>query len=199
VSLPAIRSARGLFFAACTTVLISAVMYYAPQRWPLFTPALLPLTALDLAIPFWPLTGTVYFAVFPFLLATFVLLRERAQATRFLCASLLAQTVGMIAFLLWPTAYPRDLYPLPPDAGALATALVHFCRGSDLPVNCLPSLHVSTVTLCVCALRGSRLFVPAVWLSVPLALSTLTFKQHYAVDVVAGLTLGLFSWRISQR
>ena len=61
-------------------------------------------------------------------------------------------------------------------------------------MNCLPSLHVSTVTLCVCALRGRRWFAPALLAGIPIALSTLTFKQHYVADVVAGLVLGLASW-----
>src|SRR5690349_12946188 len=50
------RGARGLFLAAATTVLVCAAMYWLPQYWHRGEPALLPLTALDRLIPFWPVS-----------------------------------------------------------------------------------------------------------------------------------------------
>jgi len=169
-------------------------MYLAPQHWALSEAMQLPLTALDRAIPYWPASGLLYFAAFPLLLASFLALRDREAATRFLYACLLAQAAGMSCFLLWPTAYPRALFPVPPGTGPVGEALARFCRTTDLPLNCLPSLHVSTVTICVSALRGSRWFVAALFAGIPIALSTLTFKQHYVADVVSGLALGMASW-----
>jgi membrane-associated phospholipid phosphatase len=194
--LPVPRDARGLFLAAAVTVLVCALMYFIPQRWHWGEASVLPLSSLDRAVPFWPLSGLLYFGAFVLLLLTFIALwPDRERAAHFLCASLLAQTLGMLCFLLWPTAYPRGLYPLPSSHSGLGVALVRWCRAHDGAVNCLPSLHVSTVVICVSALRGSRWFVPALLASVPVALSTLTFKQHYVVDVAAGALLGLFaSW-----
>lgn len=175
-------------------------MYMIPQYWHWGEPALLPMTALDRAIPFWPASGVLYFGAFAFLLLTFVTLwPDRGRAMRFLYTCLLAQSVGMLCFLMWPTIYPREQYPLPASSGALGAALVGWCRSNDLAVNCLPSLHVSTVAICVAALRNSRGFLPALLIGVPLALSTLTFKQHYVVDVIAGLALGLVStWLVTR-
>ena len=76
---------------------------------------------------------------------------------------------------------------------------VAFCRNADLPVNCLPSLHVSTVVLCLATQwhrtpggqRAVPLGLPA---SLAMIASTLTFKQHYLVDVLAGAALGFASW-----
>jgi membrane-associated phospholipid phosphatase len=191
INLPVIRSARGKFAAAAGTTLISAVMYFVPQHLHRGDPLLLPMTAVDRWVPFWPASGLIYFAVFPLLLGTYIAIRDLYQATRFLYACLFAQTIGMACFLLWPTRYPRELFALPPTASAIGTALVTFCRTADAPVNCLPSLHVSTVVLCIGALRGSRLFVPAILVGVPLVASTLSFKQHYFADVVAGALLGV--------
>ena len=78
--------------AAVATVLVCAAMYFIPQHWHFAQPVELPLTALDRAIPFWPASGLVYFGAFVFLLAAFLALRDREQATRFLYASLLAQS-----------------------------------------------------------------------------------------------------------
>jgi membrane-associated phospholipid phosphatase len=193
VILPAIHTARGHVGAAAATVLACAVMYFIPQYWRIGAAVELPLTALDRAIPFWPASGVVYFAAFGFLAGTFLALRGREQVTRFLYASLLAQTVAMMCFLFWPVGYPRDLYSLPADSSAIGAALVHYVRHLDAPVNCLPSLHVSTVVLCIGALRGTRYFPAALAAGIPLSLSTLTFKQHYAADVLAGLALGLLA------
>jgi membrane-associated phospholipid phosphatase len=194
MSLPAVRTVRGLAAAAAATVLVCAAMYFVPQHWWLAEPVQLPLTALDRAIPYWPTSGLVYFAVFPLLLMAFLGQGDPEAATRFLYACLLAQVVGMTCFLLWPTVYPRAVFPVPPGTGRLGAVLARLCRSTDLPVNCLPSLHVSTVTLCVCSLRGSRWFAPALLAGIPIALSTLTFKQHYVADVMAGFALGLASW-----
>jgi membrane-associated phospholipid phosphatase len=200
VTPPVPRDARGLFIAAVATVLLCAPMYVIPQHWHWGEPVMLPLTKLDRAIPFWPASGLLYFGAFVFLLLTFIKLwPERERAVRFLYVNLLAQTLGMLFFLLWPTTYPRELYPLPPSASGWSVALTNWCRSTDAPVNCLPSLHVSTVTICVAALRGSRWFLPALLIGVPLALSTLTFKQHYVADVITGLALGLLStWTINR-
>ncbi|HTQ35916.1 MAG TPA: phosphatase PAP2 family protein [Steroidobacteraceae bacterium] len=194
--LPAIHTTGGHVVAAVATVLVCAAMYFIPQHWRLALPVELPLTAVDRTVPFWPATGLIYFGAFVFLVATFLALPGRGQATRFLYASLLAQAVGMACFLLWPTQYPRHLYPLPASTGALGAALVHYVRATDAPVNCLPSLHVSTVTLCALALRGTRWSGIALVAALVFAASTLTFKQHYFVDVLAGAALGYLAWWI---
>lgn len=194
VRLPVIRSTRGHILAAAATVLVCAAMYFIPQHWRFAQPLHMPLTDLDRAIPFWPASGLVYFGAFVFLLATFLALRDRDQATRFLYASLVAQSIGMLCFLFWPTEFPRALYPLPAGTSALGAALVHHVRATDAPVNCLPSLHVATATLCVLALRDSRWFGAALAIGPLLAASTLTFKQHYFVDVPTGAALGAAAW-----
>ncbi|MFO1504084.1 MAG: phosphatase PAP2 family protein [Steroidobacteraceae bacterium] len=204
VKLPAFRTLPSLALAAIATVLICALLYYLPQRWHLGTPTLLPLTAVDRALSFLPWSGLLYFAAFPFLLGTFLSLRSFEHASRFLYACLVAQVIAMLVFLLWPTTYPRGDFPLPADAGGLAAALVAFCRQADLPLNCLPSLHVSTVTLCLvtqwhCTPGGKRaapLLLPA---GLAMIASTLTFKQHYLLDVIAGLVLGYASWWVCFR
>jgi membrane-associated phospholipid phosphatase len=204
--MPVFRSLPRLALAAAFTVVACAFMYYLPQRWHVGSPSLLPFTWVDRALPFWPLSGLVYFAVFGLLAATFAALRSFEAATRFLYATLLAQCVGMAVFVLWPTLYPREAFALPADAGPLATALVDFCRGADRPVNCLPSLHVSTVVICLatlrhCTLGGRRAMPQLLGLLAGLAMSasTLTFKQHYLVDALTGAALGYESWWVCFR
>lgn len=199
VRLPAIQSSTGHVAAALATTAACALMYALPQHWQPVRAMELPLTALDRAIPFWPASGIAYFGAFAFLTATFLALRDRALATRFLYASLLAQAVGMLCFLLWPVQYPRELYPLPAHASAVGAALVAYVRSSDAPVNCLPSLHVSTAVICALSVRGRRRFPAALLAALASIVSTLTFKQHYVVDAIAGAALGALAWWVCFR
>src|SRR6478736_5521619 len=132
--LPAAGTGRTLAAAAAATTAACAAMYALPQHWMLSAPVQLPLSFLDRAIPYWPASGVLYFAAFALLLATFLALRDREAAMRFLYACLLAQVVGMTCFLLWPTVYPRAQFPVPTGTSPLGTSLARFCRSTDLPV-----------------------------------------------------------------
>jgi membrane-associated phospholipid phosphatase len=199
VRLPVLRTARGEFTGAVLTVAVCAPMYFIPQHWPFAAAMELPLTALDRAIPFWPATAPLYFGTFVLLVLAFLAQPDRERRTRFLYANVLAQIAGMLIFVFWPTKYPRELFPLPDPAGAPGTMLLGFMRALDTPVNCLPSLHVCTTTLCVLALSGSRWFGAALAVGPLLAASTLTVKQHYVVDVLAGAAQGAAAWWICFR
>jgi len=192
IELPAITSVRGKYVAGALTVLLSALLYIVPNRWQVVPPEYLTPTSLDSAVPFWPASGLVYLSIYLFIPATFVALRDFAVVSRFVYACLFAQLIAAVCFVVWPTAYPRGLY-LVPTASPLGAALVDIVRSMDTPANCLPSLHVSSVVLCAVALRADRGTRLGFLLAVPLAFSTLTFKQHYFVDVLAGLALGLLA------
>jgi membrane-associated phospholipid phosphatase len=66
-------------------------------------------------------------------------------------------------------------------------------HGLDGPANCLPSLHVSTALMALTAFTrrsgaSSNLLANSVatLIAVATIVSTLTFKQHYVVDLIAG-------------
>lgn len=194
--LQSLRSVQGKYLAGAVVAALSALLYLVPNRWHGGTGTYLPMTSLDTAIPFWPQTGWVYAATYALLLSTFVGIRDLSRVSRLLYALLFAQTLAAICFVLWPTVYPRDLYPIPQHLGTAANAISSFWRGIDAPTNCFPSLHVSTVTLCVAAWPRARYKLTAALIGIPCALSTLTFKQHYVADLAAGLALGLLAWFI---
>jgi membrane-associated phospholipid phosphatase len=202
--LPGIASRREKYLLGLACLAITGALYLLPNRFQWTAPARLPLTMLDEAIPFVPGTGWIYAAVYGVLIWAFVGLRDLAQVSRFLYAGLAVQIVAASVFVVYPTAFPRELFPPPPDTHALNVALVGFFRTLDQPTNCLPSLHVTTTLLCLAAfdVEGRRHLLPAVAVAaVLLWASTMTFKQHYALDVLAGLALGwlayflFFRWR----
>ena len=190
--LPGVSTVSGKYLAGAACALVCALLYIPLNRFPMFAPRQLPLTFIDRAVPFWPLTGWVYVATFAFMLWAFVSTRDLERVTRFLYACTFVQAIAALCFYLYPVTFPRQLYPVPGDASWLGAAITAFQRGIDQPTNCLPSLHVTTDLLCVVLIGPARrvAFLLSIPLAVLLSLSILTFKQHYVVDALAGLVLG---------
>jgi membrane-associated phospholipid phosphatase len=156
----------------------------------------MPLTALDLLIPFQPkalpayVSLWIYIGAGPGLQRTFA---DMAVYGLWICGLCI---VGLAIFYFWPTQVP----PLMLDAGPRAFAVLHRV---DKASNACPSLHVAvaifTAVRVEAVLRSTRsplllrLF-NAAWFMV-IAYSTLAIKQHVVFDVVAGALLGLtFAW-----
>ena len=78
--------------------------------------------------------------------------------------------------MVWPTTIPR-----PAARNPAFEALWLF----DVPTNCFPSLHVALATIAAFFWPRQRRMA-TIW-AAGIALSTLTTKQHYAIDVVGGL------------
>jgi membrane-associated phospholipid phosphatase len=184
---------------AALAMTLHAVLYGLANKLPLTTPAFLPLTAVDRAVPFLPWTVWLYTSDYLLVLVAFVLCRRTEQAVRFL-AAFAAAVVGAVA-VQWvlPVAYPRDLYPLPTPPGP-SEWLALLVRTVDSPLSCFPSLHVGLAFVCAQAARradpAGRRAVDWRWLGLMawatgIAASTLTFKQHYLVDVAGGLALAV--------
>lgn len=175
---------------AITAVVITAlvlVLYHSvnalssgPGQW-LYT-------SWDAAIPFWPWTMTLYASLY-LLLPLAAVVVEGREFLLSLLSLLVAAIVCCVIFMLAPADYPR------PD---LAQVSSPFWRGwmeaayaGDGASNTFPSIHVAAATLLAVGLRGHRF--RALWWTwcVAIALSTLTVKQHFIADVVAGVAVAL--------
>ncbi|MGE0311997.1 MAG: phosphatase PAP2 family protein [Lautropia sp.] len=181
--------------------LVSALLYLLPNRFGP-PPIELPMTALDRAIPFWPASAWTYAAVYLLLPWTFFGIASFTRLVALAKALVFTQAVAALAFTIVPIAYPRGDFPIPPDTRPLDRAVAQFLRDIDLPVNCLPSLHVTTVLLCLAAFDEGRLRRQrplAIALALATVASTLSFKQHYVVDLVAGAALGAGAWALFLR
>lgn len=153
------------------------------------TPTLIAETSIDRLIPFNPAAVWLYLSFF--LLVPLAFLTADACRVRGLTRSMqLCALVSGIVFVAWPTTlhYP----PIPPDlAGAsLLRALVD----SDSSQNCFPSLHGALTALCVTALCSRRRpiasVLAALW-GVFIGWSVIQTRRHLAIDLGAGLALGL--------
>ncbi len=139
---------------------------------------------VDRAIPFLPLTAVVYLSQFPLLFLALWRARDAEAMTRTFVAIGIATLVSVAIFMVFPTTIPR-----PGGAGTLLEALYLF----DVPTNCFPSLHVSLALIAAAGFARGR--GGAIAWAVLISLSTLTTKQHVAVDVLGGAvvaTVALF-------
>lgn len=169
------------------------VGYFHVLRHPAYEVRVMPLTWLDHRIAFEPLGLIPYLSLWcylgipPSLLKGFRELAAYGGWAAALCVS------GLAIFHFWPTAIPA------PDIDTLRYPGFGVLQGLDAAGNACPSLHVATATFS--ALWLERLLremgaAPALrilngaWFFA-IAWSTLAIKQHVALDVLAGLLLGL--------
>jgi membrane-associated phospholipid phosphatase len=197
-SLPLFANARNRHFAGSIIFLLGFGAYLLTNHWQLTSPQLLPFTWVDSAVPLVPTTVWIYNTEFLYFLTTYLLISDDLESLSKYCYAFIALLfTSVLIFTAWPTTYPRDSFPLPAGLDFATAYVFNSLRNADTPVNCCPSLHVSGVYLSSFVLLEAKpkwfwsLFF---WGSL-IALSTLTTKQHYLVDVLTGLGMAiLFYW-----
>jgi membrane-associated phospholipid phosphatase len=173
------------------------IAYFHMLRFPAHPMTVMPLTALDLLIPFQPEALIAYFSLWfyvgvaPGLELTFRELVVYGLWVGALCLS------GLGFFYFWPTQVP------PLMAGATDFPGFAIMQGVDASGNACPSMHVAVAVFTAirieAVLRQARAPVPlralnGGWVAA-IIWSTLAVKQHVVLDAVAGALLGLaFAW-----
>lgn len=164
-------------------------IYQVVNRYPVFEPRLLPLTSLDVAIPFAPALLPLYVAYLPLFWWTGVRAEDDETFLRFFYATYFQLLVSVVIWVLFPVTMSREIY----YDGAAYNWADTFWRWFDAPNNCLPSLHAANGLLFI-EFNWNR---PARWFHTLLALgvifSTVLVKQHYVMDLVAGSCLYLLA------
>jgi membrane-associated phospholipid phosphatase len=149
-----------------------------------------PELALDRALPLVPAWALVYGALYLFLiLLPVVVIRQHDLIRQTVYAYLLIWLVAYgFFFVLYPTVAPR---PAKVTGQGFAVWGLRALYSADPPYNCFPSLHVahSFVSALATARVHRALGIVATICAVLVAASTLFTKQHYMVDVAAGVLL----------
>jgi len=163
--------------------LLWGIIYFGTNNINLFAPHELPLLSLEKNIAmneWWMIPYMSWF----FYNIIFCLLIKKDDK-KFTLAMTGLVLIHAFAFILFPTEYPRTY-----DYDSLSWLSKIFLN-CDNPQNCLPSLHVSFVffTLLIASYLGiakkvSYIFI--VW-GVIIMTSVVFVKQHYLIDVLAGI------------
>jgi membrane-associated phospholipid phosphatase len=187
VTLPMVVLASLVPFYIFIATLMPGRTMHAPE---------LPLDRLVPVQPTWALVyGTLY--LFLILLPVFVVCREE-HIRRTVLAYLMAWSTAYICFLVYPTMAPR-----PPELSGEGFRVwgLRFLYEADPPYNCFPSLHVahSFVSALTCYRVHRGLGVAAGVCASLVGVSALYAKQHYILDVIAGIVLACVAYVVFLR
>jgi membrane-associated phospholipid phosphatase len=174
--------------------------YFAVLKFPLFPVAVMPLTALDRVVPFWPGALLLYISLWVYVPLVLPLLRERAELFAYGATVTATALVGLGIFVVCPTGVP-----VPEIDWEQHPAFISL-KEIDATGNACPSLHVAFAIFTALWLHrllrelGVGGFVRALnwcWCA-GILYSTVATKQHVVLDVVAGAALGLGGWALGK-
>ncbi len=147
---------------------------------------------LDDRIPFCTWMVIPYVASFPFWVATYLMAGRigKDYYFKFITADLLGKSVCLLFFLLMPTTIVRPEFEVRNLGDWMLKAIYFF----DSPTNLFPSLHCFMSWMCFRAVFRQKAIpvryqVFAFVLNLLIFASTVMTKQHYIVDVPAGILL----------
>lgn len=169
------------------------ILYQWTNRFYWTEPRLLKFDAVDSVMPFWTWSVWVYFTEYIFFIVAYFGLRSGENITRYFYAYMAILLVSIAVFMVFPVTFPRGDYPVIGNSIS-DQALIFLRTYMDSPANCLPSLHVSSCYIsALCFWRESRkkTWFFLLW-STLVAISTMTTKQHYFIDVWTAMILTAF-------
>ncbi|HEX7455420.1 MAG TPA: phosphatase PAP2 family protein [Gallionella sp.] len=180
-----------LFFAA----------YFYLLKEPAYLTTVMPVTRLDRLIGFVPQALPVYLSLWVYVSLPPALLATRRELYGYALSMTGTCLAGLIVFYFWPTVVPAANidWSLYPD--------VNFLKSMDASGNACPSLHVATAVFSGIWLHHLlRRFGAPLWIlivnsawCIGIVYSTLATRQHVALDVLAGLALGVLAAVLSLR
>ncbi len=181
----------GLFFGA----------YFYLLKDPAYPTTVMPVTLPDRLIGFHPRTLTIYVSLWFYVSLPPALLSTRRELYGYGLSMAGTCLTALIVFYFWPTAVPAaDIdWALYPDINSL--------KNMDASGNACPSLHVATAIFSGIWLHHLlRRFAAPLWMlilnlswCIAIIYSTLATRQHVALDVLAGLALGVLAAVLSLR
>ena len=175
--------------------------YFYLLKTPAYPTTVMPITLLDRLIGFQPLTLPIYLSLWVYVSLPPALLATRRELYGYGLAMAGTCLAGLIVFYFWPTAVPAA------DIDWAQYPDVEFLKSMDASGNACPSLHVATAIFSGIWLNHLlRRFGAPLWIlicnwtwCIAIVYSTLATRQHVAVDVLAGLVLGVLAAWLSLR
>lgn len=158
-------------------------------------------TSLDKAIPFEPMWAFVYLGCFLFWAVNYIMITRQGREGwfRFATSDYLSRIICGIFFILLPTTNIRPEV----TGSSFSELLIQFVYWIDAPTNLFPSIHCLVSWLCFVGIRG-RSYVPkwyqafSALFAIAVFASTLFTKQHFIVDVAAGIVIAEVCFFIGQ-
>ncbi len=151
---------------------------------------------IDRVVPFVGWTIWIYISVYVLIPFAYLVVTKSEDYSAMLYSMLIATIIACVIFISYPTLINR-----PPLSGSPEDSARFMLYMVDLPTNCFPSLHVALSLLAAFFIykRHRLVGVVAFLWAFFIAVSTITVKQHYFVDVIGGSVLAIISLIITKR
>ncbi|HEY7119616.1 MAG TPA: phosphatase PAP2 family protein [Tepidisphaeraceae bacterium] len=178
--------------------------YVLPQLAPVFNePYQMGLTWVDRVVPFEPAWVGAYLSVYLMVPLAPLFATTRGQLWRYTLGMAVMFVGAGVFFFCCPVAYPR------PPRPAGAPGLYLLITSIDKPLNAMPSLHAGMAAYTLLYARRILADLPPrqlrallafgwVWTAV-IFYATLATKQHYLLDLPAGMVLAWVGDRVAWR
>ncbi len=198
LALPVFMTNQNKYRVGFYLALAATVLYMGSNHFHLFSPRQLPLWWIDEAVPFVPSSVWIYISEYIFFPVVYFTCKDLVNLNKYFYSFLFLQTISVFIFIVWPTIYPRELFPLTDQMNAATYFIFNSLRTADTAANCCPSLHVSSVYLSsFIFLDDQKDKFPFFFLwGTLIAASTMTTKQHYMVDVITGFLMAIGTYWI---
>lgn len=153
-----------------------------------------PAIRLDGIVPLQPGWVFVYAALYLFLIVVPVLvIRDEQHIRRTVRAYLFVWLCAYAVFIAYPTVASR---PAKLEGSGFGVWGLELLYSADPPYNCFPSLHVahSFVSALTCLRLHRPLGLLGCGAALLVSVSTILTKQHYVLDVAAGIVLAAIAY-----
>ena len=194
---PAPEEVPALAILTLTFALTFAVLYGLGSALSEFVPWRLSVALpLDAGLPFWPGAAAIYLTILPVLLLAPFVLRDLASLLPLFVALMLETGIAFVCFILLPVDPPAITCCDQP----LTSAVFGIADAINLERNYLPSLHVAFAFTAAAAFapRAGRSGAGLLFCwAIAVAASTLLTRQHFIIDVIAGIVLAFLCWRLA--
>ncbi|NPV76586.1 MAG: phosphatase PAP2 family protein [Anaerolineae bacterium] len=152
---------------------------------------------LDQLMPLWPVWAVPYLLAIPLWIFGFLwagLVMDDKQFMTLVVSSTMAMCIGMICFIVFPTFVERPTV----TGNDWASKLLRWIYANDEVYNAVPSGHAYISTILALAWRRWKPDLSWLWgaILVIILLSTLFTRQHYLIDLVIGIGLGVTAYCI---
>lgn len=150
---------------------------------------------LDDKIPFLPWTISIYYWIYILIFLPIFTVRDFELFLAVAKAYLFGIIISLFTFLVFPVSIQRPEVTNPQN---FFEWWVWINYTIDRPTALFPSMHVSNAILSALATFhwSKKIGYPALIFSIMICLSTLTVKQHFIVDVIAGFILAISAYLI---
>ncbi|MBC7396652.1 MAG: hypothetical protein H7333_04340, partial [Bdellovibrionales bacterium] len=131
IKLPLFITQKNKYLAGTLMYGVGYLFYYVTNHYPYFHQHSLPLTWVDQATPFLPYSVFVYISEYFYFAVVFLLLRNYDNLNKYLYSFFMLQVVSCSIFLIYPTVYPRENFPIPADLPSWVQATWVWLRTVD--------------------------------------------------------------------